>query len=65
MSEAVAPVFDEIGFQQFVFLRGDGVAELSVVADGYPLIPSFFSHHLLPLEGVEPADGDIQVGQRH
>ena len=50
---AVAPVFDEVRFEELVFLRGDGVGELTGVGERNLLIPSFFSNLFFASEGIE------------
>ena len=62
---SVAPVLDEVRLEQLVFLRGDGVGEMSRVTHRNFLVPPFFSHHFLAFEGVEARNRDVQVWQRH
>ena len=58
----ITPVSRQTGVEQQVFLGSDGVAQLSRVTHGNLLVPAFLARHLLSFEGIEAADGDIQVG---
>ena len=62
MLHTVAPVAREFGVEQLVFLGRDGVAELAGIAHRDFLIPALLAGHLLAFEGIEAADGDVQVG---
>ena len=63
MFPSVAPVFNKIALEKQVFLRGDGVAHMSCIAQCYLLIPSLVTHHLLATEWIETRNVDIEVGQ--
>ena len=60
---AVAPILDEVGFEQQILLGVDRIAQMSRIAHGDFLIPSLLACHFLAFEGIETAYGNVQVGQ--
>ncbi len=60
---AVAPVFYQAFFEEFVLTCGQGVLQLSRIGHLDFFVPAFGADSLFALEGCQLAHGDSQVGE--
>lgn len=60
---AVAPISDEVGFEEHVLFGLYRVFEISGVIETYFFIPLFFSYPVFAFEGVDTAHVDGKIGE--
>ncbi|EJX09266.1 hypothetical protein EVA_02626 [gut metagenome] len=63
--QTVAPVLDDVRFEQFVFRCRDAVGELTAVRHRDLLIPSLLARLLFAAEGVEAVECHGELGEAH
>lgn len=65
MLHAIAPISDEVGFEEHVLFGLYRVLEISGVIETYFFIPLFFPYPVFAFEGVDTTHVDGEVRERY